>query len=82
MHLLVYSAMGKDVEYAKAVAGLRFLAVGMIHPKVLEMAGIDSSTYTGFAWGFGLERLIMLKNNIDDIRLFHKGDLRFTKQFN
>ena len=73
---------GKGCRVCKGSGWLEILGCGMIHPKVLEMAGIDSSTYTGFAWGFGLERLIMLKNNIDDIRLFHKGDLRFTKQFN
>ncbi|MBD3280952.1 phenylalanine--tRNA ligase subunit alpha, partial [Candidatus Dojkabacteria bacterium] len=73
---------GKGCRVCKGSGWLEILGCGMIHPKVLEMAGLDSTVYTGFAWGFGLERLIMLKHNINDIRLFHKGDLRFTKQFN
>ncbi|MBN1331643.1 phenylalanine--tRNA ligase subunit alpha [Candidatus Dojkabacteria bacterium] len=73
---------GKGCKVCKGSGWLEILGCGMIHPKVLEMAGIDSTSYTGFAWGFGLERLIMLKHNINDIRLFHKGDLRFIKQFN
>ncbi len=71
-------------EFKKVTKGtdwLEILGCGMIHPKVLEMGGIDPNVYSGFAWGVGIERLIMLKYNIDDIRLFHKGDLRFIKQF-
>lgn len=73
---------GKGCKVCKGSGWLEILGCGMIHPNVLKMAGIDPKVYTGFAWGFGLERLIMLKHNINDIRLFHKGDLRFTKQFN
>lgn len=54
---------------------------GMIHPAVLKEAGIDSTVYTGFAWGFGIERMVMLKNNIEDVRHFHSGKLDFLKQF-
>jgi len=72
---------GKGCKVCKNSGWLEILGCGMIHPNVLKEAGIDPNIYTGFAWGFGLERLIMLKNGIDDIRLFHSGDIRFIKQF-
>jgi len=53
----------------------------MIHPNVLKEAGIDSEKITGFAWGFGVERLVMMKNNIEDIRHFNSGKLEFLRQF-
>ncbi|MGB9911075.1 MAG: phenylalanine--tRNA ligase subunit alpha [Microgenomates group bacterium] len=54
---------------------------GMVHPKVLKNGGIDPEKYTGFAWGWGVERLFMMKYGIDDIRLLFSGDLRFLEQF-
>ena len=54
---------------------------GMIHPNVLKAAGIDPETYTGFAWGFGIERMGIIKYGIDDIRLFPENDVRFVRQF-
>lgn len=54
---------------------------GMIHPNVLKEAGIDSEKYTGFAWGFGIDRLVMLKYNIEDVRHFESGKLEFLRQF-
>lgn len=54
---------------------------GMIHPNVLKEAGIDAVKYTGFAWGFGIERLVMLKYGIEDIRHFESGNLKFLRQF-
>jgi phenylalanyl-tRNA synthetase alpha chain len=54
---------------------------GMIHPNVLKMAGIDPTEHTGFAWGFGIERLVMLRHNIEDIRHFQSGKLDFLRQF-
>ncbi len=54
---------------------------GMLHPNVFKTAGLDPKKYRGFAFGFGVERLAMLKHAIDDIRLFHNGDLRFINQF-
>lgn len=60
---------------------LEMLGCGMIHPNVLKMAGIDPSVYTGFAWGGGVERLVMIKNNIEDIRHFESGKLEFLRQF-
>ncbi|MBP6041998.1 phenylalanine--tRNA ligase subunit alpha, partial [Candidatus Saccharibacteria bacterium] len=55
--------------------------MGMIHPNVLREAGVDPEVYTGFAWGVGLDRLVMMKNNIEDVRHFHSGNLSFLKQF-
>ena len=60
---------------------IELLGCGMIHPNVLEMAGIDSKTYSGFAFGCGIERLIMMKYGIEDVRLFHSAKLKFLKQF-
>lgn len=54
---------------------------GLVHPKVLEAAGIDPKRYSGFAFGFGLTRLVMLKYGINDIRLLHEGNINFLKQF-
>ena len=54
---------------------------GMVHPNVLKNGGIDPSKYTGFAWGWGVERVLMMKYNVDDIRLLFNGDLRFLQQF-
>jgi len=60
---------------------LEMLGCGMIHPNVLEAAGIDSSTYRGFAWGGGIERLVMLKYGIDDLRHFESAKLQFLRKF-
>jgi phenylalanyl-tRNA synthetase alpha chain len=60
---------------------IELLGCGMIHPNVLKEAGIDSNKYTGFAWGGGIERLIMIKYNIEDIRHFHAANLKFLRQF-
>jgi phenylalanyl-tRNA synthetase alpha chain len=54
---------------------------GMVHPNVLKSCGVDADTYQGYAFGFGIDRLAMLKWGIDDIRLMHSGDLRFINQF-
>jgi phenylalanyl-tRNA synthetase alpha chain len=60
---------------------IELLGMGMIHPNVLKMAGIDPNEYTGFAWGCGLERLVMMKYGIEDIRHFESGKLDFLRQF-
>lgn len=54
---------------------------GMIHPNVLREAGVDPEVYTGFAWGFGIDRLVMLKYNIEDVRHFESAKLEFLRQF-
>jgi phenylalanyl-tRNA synthetase alpha chain len=60
---------------------IELLGCGMIHPNVLTMAGIDPEEYTGFAWGSGIERLVMMKHDIEDVRHFESGKLDFLRQF-
>ena len=72
---------GKGCDVCKKTGWLEVLGCGMIHPNVLKMGGLDPEVYSGFAWGFGLERLIMLKYAIEDVRHFHSGNLDFIKQF-
>jgi phenylalanyl-tRNA synthetase alpha chain len=60
---------------------IELLGCGMIHPNVLRIAGIDPEVYTGFAWGGGIERLVMMKYDIEDIRHFESGKLDFLRQF-
>ncbi len=60
---------------------IELLGCGMIHPNVLKMADIDPNVYTGFAWGGGIDRLVMMKYNIDDVRYFESGRLDFLRQF-
>lgn len=60
---------------------IELLGCGMIHPNVLKMAGIDPTKYAGFAWGGGIERLVMMKYDIEDIRHFESGKLDFLRQF-
>ena len=57
------------------------MGAGMVHPKVLQGVGYDPQKYSGFAFGMGAERIAMLKEGIDDVRLFYSNDLRFLKQF-
>jgi phenylalanyl-tRNA synthetase alpha chain len=52
-----------------------------VHPQVLRNGGIDPNYWNGYAWGFGIERMAMLKHDVDDIRLFYESDLRFLEQF-
>ncbi len=66
---------------AEADMWLELLGCGMIHPNVLKQAGIDPSVYTGFAWGGGVERLVLMKYGIEDIRHFESGKLEFLRQF-
>lgn len=63
------------------VGWIELLGCGMIHPSVLTAAGIDSVVFTGFAWGFGIERLVMMKYGIEDVRHFQSGKLDFLRQF-
>lgn len=72
---------GKGCRVCKNTGWIEVLGAGMVHPKVLESVGYDPSKYTGFAFGMGMERMAMLKNGIEDIRLFYSNDLRFLRQF-
>jgi phenylalanyl-tRNA synthetase alpha chain len=65
----------------KGTGWLEVLGSGMVHPKVLEYGGMDPTRVTGFAFGFGVERMAMLRHGIDDLRLFFENDLRFLEQF-
>ncbi len=72
---------GKGCRICKGTGWIEVLGSGMVNPKVLEMCGIDSSVYSGFAFGIGLERITMLRYGIKDLRLLYEGDLRFLRQF-
>jgi phenylalanyl-tRNA synthetase alpha chain len=72
---------GKGCSVCKQSGWLELLPCGMVHSNVLKHAGIDPQEYSGFAFGLGLTRLVMMKYGIDDIRLLNSGDLRFLKQF-
>lgn len=72
---------GKGCNVCKHTGWIEILGAGMIHPNVLEMSGLDSSVYSGFAFGLGQERIAMLRYGINDIRGFYQGDVRFLEQF-
>jgi phenylalanyl-tRNA synthetase alpha chain len=72
---------GKGCRVCKETGWLEVLGCGMIHPEVFRHVGIDSETYTGYAFGMGVERLTMLRYGINDLRLFFENDLRFLRQF-
>ncbi len=72
---------GKGCRVCKSSGWLEIGGCGMVHPNVLANGGYDPMKFSGFAGGFGPERIAMLKYDIDDIRLFHSGDLRFLRQF-
>ncbi|OFZ71879.1 MAG: phenylalanine--tRNA ligase subunit alpha, partial [Bdellovibrionales bacterium RIFOXYC2_FULL_39_8] len=72
---------GGGCSVCKQSGWVELLPCGMVHPNVLRHGGIDTNKYNGFAFGLGLDRLVMLKYGIDDIRHLHGGDLRFVSQF-
>jgi phenylalanyl-tRNA synthetase alpha chain len=72
---------GKGCNVCKYTGWLEILGCGMVHPNVLEACGIDSNKYTGFAFGMGIERMTMLKYQINDLRLYFENDIRFLDQF-
>ncbi|KSU18719.1 phenylalanine--tRNA ligase subunit alpha [Lactococcus lactis] len=72
---------GKGCNVCKHTGWIEILGAGMVHPNVLEMSGLDSSVYSGFAFGLGQERIAMLRYGINDIRGFYQGDVRFLEQF-
>jgi len=72
---------GKGCSVCGHDGWLEVMPSGMVHPRVLKNMGIDPKEYTGFAFGLGVDRLAMLYYQIDDIRLFYRGDLRFLRQF-
>ena len=72
---------GEGCRVCKGEGWIEILGCGMVHPKVLQNCGIDPEVYSGFAFGVGLERIVMRRYDIDDLRLFYENDLRFLKQF-
>jgi len=72
---------GKGCRFCRGEGWIEILGCGMVHPHVLEMCGIDPNEYQGFAFGVGLERIALLKYEIDDMRLLYENDSRFLEQF-
>ena len=81
MDVTCFACGGKGCRVCKGEGYIELLGCGMVHPKVLEMSGIDPEEYSGFAFGMGLERIVMRRFGIDDLRLFFENDLRFLDQF-
>ena len=72
---------GKGCRVCKGSGWIELLGCGMVHPQVLRNCGIDPEVYSGFAFGFGVDRMVMLKYGIDDIRQLYESDMRFLNQF-
>jgi phenylalanyl-tRNA synthetase alpha chain len=72
---------GRGCSVCKQSGWVEVLPCGMVHPNVLRAGGVDPEKYSGFAFGLGMTRLVMMRYGIDDIRLLNSGDLRFLKQF-
>ena len=81
MDVTCFKCGGKGCRMCKGSGWIEILGCGMVHPKVLKMSGIDPDEYSGFAFGVGLERIALLKYEIDDMRLLYENDTRFLKQF-
>ncbi len=76
-----FACGGKGCRICKGEGWIEILGAGMVHPKVLSRCGIDPEVYSGFAFGVGLERIVMRRMGISDIRLFYDNDMRFLSQF-
>ena len=76
-----FNCRGEGCRLCKGEGWIEVLGCGMVHPKVLSNCNIDPEIYSGFAFGMGLERLVMRRYNIDDLRLFYENDVRFLQQF-
>ncbi len=81
MDVSCFKCGGKGCRFCKGNGWIEILGCGMVHPHVLEMCGIDPEEYTGFAFGIGVERIALLKYEIDDMRLLYENDEKFLKQF-
>jgi len=81
MDVSCFKCGGKGCRVCKGSGWIEILGCGMVHPHVLEVGGLDTEKYTGFAFGMGVERVAMLKYGVDDIRLFYENDMRFINQF-
>lgn len=81
MDVSCFKCSGKGCSFCKGEGWIELLGAGMVHPNVLRNCGIDPEVYSGFAFGMGIDRLVMSKYNVDDIRLFFENDTRFLNQF-
>ncbi len=81
MDMTCFKCGGTGCRMCKNEGWIEILGAGVVNPVVLENCGIDSTKYSGFAFGMGLERLTMMKYNIDDLRLLYENDMRFLSQF-
>ena len=81
MDVSCFKCGGKGCRFCKGEGWIEILGCGMVHPRVLRMSGIDPEEYSGFAFGIGLERITLLKYEIDDMRLLYENDERFLQQF-
>ncbi len=81
MDVSCFKCGGSGCRFCKGSGWIEILGCGMVHPHVLEMSGIDPEEYVGFAFGVGLERVALLKYEIDDMRLLYENDQRFLNQF-
>ena len=82
-HRYIYSRVNAFVWWENEKGGqwLEILGAGMVDPNVFDAVGIDSEKYTGFAFGMGIERIAMLKFQVNDLRLYSENDVRFLNQF-
>ncbi len=81
MDVSCFKCKGSGCRFCKGSGWIEILGCGMVHPNVLRMSNIDPEEYSGFAFGMGLERIALLKYEIDDMRLLYENDIRFLKQF-
>ena len=81
MDVSCFKCGGKGCRFCKGEGWIEILGCGMVHPHVLEMCGLNPNEYGGFAFGVGLERIALLKYEIDDMRLLYDNDIRFLSQF-
>lgn len=81
MDISCFKCKGAGCRFCKGTGWIEILGCGMVHPNVLRMSNIDPEEYSGFAFGVGLERIALLKYEIDDMRLLYENDARFLKQF-
>lgn len=81
MDVSCFKCGGAGCRVCKGSGWIEILGCGMVHPNVLKVGHVDAEKYTGFAFGMGVERIAMLKYEVDDIRLFYENDMRFIQQF-
>jgi phenylalanyl-tRNA synthetase alpha chain len=81
MDMTCHQCEGKGCRLCKQTGWIEIGGCGMVHPKVLEAAGVDAKKYQGWAFGIGLDRLAMLAYGIDDLRMMFENDVMFLQQF-